>query len=440
MTATPAKKAAAKKAPAKKTAAKKKAGPKLSALDKAREDFVADFEKEFGSDALDRSGDTESHYEVISTGCLSLDYALGVGGYVEGRITEIWGGDAIGKTTLILQGMREAQRKHPDKLVAFIDMEGTFDRAWAVLHGVNVAKNALYIITPNSAEEVADQMKKCLRSGLFSMVVLDSIGAMIPEAEKDKEADEAVVAIQAKIVTRMVKIAAVEARRTSTAVVLLNQVRARIAKMGKTETTSGGFALKHCSTHKIELKMGGTKISVQMQGETRTVGHPIAAMIERNKVAPPFMRASFTLFHTNSSKYGAAGIDKPDDAATIGIKTGAIRQKGAWYYLPHDTENEEGYNGRDALVAGLRANPDLVDEVREAALATISGQITDEDDDLDALRLDPETGEIIGDIDGASDEEVVGVAREIAEDPEGHLAKVKSRFGSLTSEMAGQES
>lgn len=402
----------AKKTAAKKTAAAKKAAtPKVSAIEKSRNDFLERFTKTHG-DVVDYTDDETTHYEFISTGSLSLDWAMG-GGYVEGRITEVWGGDAIGKTTLVLQGMREAQRKHPDKLVAFIDMEGTFDRAWAVLHGVNVSKSALFLVTPESAEDVADQVKDCIRSGLFSMVVLDSIGAMIPEAEKEKDADEAVVAIQAKIVTRMVKIAAVEARKTQTAVILINQVRANISAYGKATQTTGGFALKHCSTHKIEVKMGGEKMRVRMDGEDRVVGHPIAAMLERNKITSPFQRASFNLFHTASDKYGPPGIDRAADAYAIGIKTKVIEAKGAWYTLP----NGERFNGKEAVVEALRVNPDWIDELREEALKSVSLKPVDGmDEEIDSV--DPETGEILG-----------GEARE----------GLKSRFGSLSESMAGSE-
>jgi recombination protein RecA len=374
--------------------AAKKAAPRLSAIEKARLDFQAKFTKNYGEATLDLSGE-DNVYEVISTGCLSLDYAMGVGGYVEGRITEIWGADAIGKTTLVLQGIREAQRKHPD-------MEGTFDKKWARAHGVNVSPDAFYLITPDSAEEVADQMKDCIKSDLFSMVILDSIGAMIPEAEKEKDADEATVALQAKIVTRMVKIAAVMARNTSTVVILINQVRAVVsAGKGKNTTTGGGFALKHVTTHKLELRGGGMPLKVQMDGEERTVGHPVAVMVERNKVAPPKRRAEFTLFHTATSKYGPAGLDKAVDATIIGIKTKVIAQNGAWYTLP----NGEKFNGKDPVTEALRANSDLIDQIRDAALATLVDEIIvgDESEPEVLLGLDPETGEIVpGGVTGSS--------------------------------------
>ena len=135
----------------------------------------------FGAETLKRSSEVNP-YEVISTGSLTLDYRLSVGGYVEGRLVEIWGPDGVGKTTLSIMGMREAQKKHPDKMVAFIDMEQKFDKAWAATHGVDLGR--LYLYTPETAEDVADAMKELCSSGLVSMVVLDSVGAMLPKMER----------------------------------------------------------------------------------------------------------------------------------------------------------------------------------------------------------------------------------------------------------------
>ena len=380
----------------------------------AREKFAERFEKNYGEDTLDRSG-TIIPYEVISTGCLSLDYAMGVGGYVEGRLTEIWGVDGAGKSSLALQAIREAQHKHPTKLAGWVDMEHAFDKTWATHHGVNIAKDALWLVKPSSAEDVADQIKDFITSGLFSIVVLDSIGAMIPEVEKEKDADEATMAVQAKIVTRMVKIAAVEAHKSSTVVLLINQVRANLSYGGNT-TTGGGFALKHVTTHKLKLSRGGAPpFTAKFDGEAKPVdvGHEVAVMVERNRVAPPRRRASFVLFHTPTDKFGPVGIDQADDAATMGIKTKVINQGGAWYTFP----DGHRVQGRDAVVNTLRNDPDQMQAIRDAALGTLAGEVIigDEADPM----LDPETGEILSTEDG--------------------IAKIKSKFGSLTEDMAGKD-
>lgn len=333
--------------------------------------FEQRFAKTFGADSLKRSAEVNP-YEVISTGSLTLDYRLTVGGYVEGRITEIWGPDGIGKTTLSLIGIAEAQKKHPDKMCAFIDMEQKFDRAWAVAHGVDLER--LYLYVPESAEDVADALKEFCSSGLFSMTVLDSVGAMIPEVEKEKDAGDAVMGKQANIVTRMVKIAAVEAHKTGTAVILINQVRANLG-YGADTTTGGGFALKHVTTMKFKMRRTGTPpLKAKVNGEDRVVGHEVAIYIERNGVAPAFRTAIITLFNVSTEKYGPLGIDAADEATTLGLDTGVIQQSGAWYTLP----GGDRHNGRDKVVEALRADDKMRESVRRAVLASVAGEVTEE--------------------------------------------------------------
>jgi recombination protein RecA len=340
--------------------------------DAAFEKFQASYAKSFGEGRLRPASEISDGYEVVSTGSLALDYALGVGGYIEGRLTEIWGVDAIGKTTLALLGIAEFQRKYPQARAAFIDMEGTFDKGLAIGCGVDLDR--LWIDEPDSAEEVADAMKKMLMDGVFRFIVLDSIGAMIPEAEKEKDADQAVMANQAKIVTRMVKIAAVEARHAKAVVLLINQVRANLS-YGADITTGGGFALKHCTTHKIKLKRTGTApYTVQVDGEKHYVGHELAAEVERNKVAPPRKVAFINLFNQPSERYGPRGLDKADEAFTLGTRrdVAMIEQSGSWYTIRTTGERA---NGKDAAVDALRADPDSVTKIRDAALASLRGEV-----------------------------------------------------------------
>lgn len=330
--------------------------------------FEEKFGKSFGAETMKRSADV-SPYDIIPTGSITLDYITGVGGLVTGRIYEIWGVDAIGKTTLTLLTMAEAQRKFPDKMVAWIDMERTFDEVWADAHGVD--RERLYLVKPDNAEDVADMMKEFVTSGLFSFVVLDSIGAMIPEVEKEKDADQATMAVQAKVVTRMVKIAAVEADKTKTTVMLVNQVRANLS-YGADTTTGGGFALKHVTTMKFKLRSTGKRYEMTIAGEKVTVGHEVAVLTERNKVAPPRRTANISLFNQTTAKYGPIGVDRVDEAVELGVKLGVIGQAGAWYTLPTTGER---FNGRDKLVEGLRAQPEEVDRIRTAILATVSDEV-----------------------------------------------------------------
>ena len=342
--------------------------------------FADKFEKSFGVGTLKAARD-QNPYEIVSTGALGLDHACGVGGLVEGRILEIWGPDAVGKSTLALMMVAESQKKQPERKTAWVDMEHVHDNAWAEAHGVDIDNHFVYL--PNSAEDVADAVKDMLQSGLFSMVVLDSIGAMIPEAEKEKDADKAVMAKQAQIVTRMVKISAVEAYNTDTILVLINQVRANLG-YGADMTTGGGFALKHCSTMKFKLsRTSTTPFQVRSGGEVITVGHEIKVKVERNKVSPPGRDATLVLFN-QPSKYGPIGLDKVDEAVSLGIRLGVIKQGGAFYTLDGEFEKVKS---RDSVIELFREKPELVSKVRERVLALTEDGIIIDDIESDLADL-----------------------------------------------------
>jgi recombination protein RecA len=342
-----------------------------SASAKALESFQAKMDKTFGAGKFKRS-DEVSPYEVISTGSIVLDYQLQVGGWVEGRLHELWGPEGAGKTTMALIACAQAQKKHPDKQVGYIDVEQRLDRGWAVTHGVDLAR--MYHVQPSDAEEVADMLKEMCRSGLFSFVVVDSVGAMLPEKAKEKDAGESVMGKEAQVITRMVKLNAVEAQASGTTVLLLNQVRANFG-YGADTTTPGGFALKHGTTSKLAIKRGEA-FKVKIDGEDRVVGHYITINIQRNSVAPAYRVASFPIFYIPTAKYGPIGIDRADEAATIGLRTNIIQQGGAWYT---NTITGEKSNGRDALVESLRQNPAVCDQVRDRALSTVSITHAEED-------------------------------------------------------------
>lgn len=323
-------------------------------------------------------------YEVISTGSVSLDFATGVGGYVEGRLHEVWGPESIGKTTLCLLGIVEAQKKYPSKHCVFVDMEQTFDPKWAKMLGVDLER--VLLITPKSSEDVADALKDALESGLFSFVVVDSIGAMIPKKEKDKKAEDADVGTQAKLVTRMVKIAAVEAARTGTVVVFINQVRANIA-YGADITTGGGYLLKHATTLKFRLSRTREQpLKIKVEGVDIPVGVEIKVLLERNKVSPRGTAASYWLL-TQDTQYGPVGIDKADEAAILGLRpdVAAIIQGGAYYTI---VSTGEKVKSRASLIELLRSTPALVESIRAQALKTREDFIIPSE--LSDLRQDDE--------------------------------------------------
>ena len=344
--------------------------------------FQERFNKSYGEDILITS-ETAKPYEILSTGSLSLDYALGVGGIVEGRLVEMWGPEGVGKTTLAMMMVAEAQKKYPAKPAVWVDMEGVWDWDWAVAHGVDIDPSRLFLVEPSSSEDVADQIKDCMASGLFSVVVLDSVGAMITEKEKEKDANEAVVAANAKIVTRMVKLAIVEGRNTGTTPILINQVRSNIGSYGADTTTGGGWALKHASSFKFKLSRTGTPpLKTKINGEEATVGFEIKVRVERNKVAPAYRDGTMVLFN-QPSKFGPVGIDIADEATTLGIKTGIIEQGGAWYTLPNGVR----LNGKDRVIDHLRENPESIAEVRSRLLDLRHGEVSFDELDLDEAEV-----------------------------------------------------
>ena len=339
-----------------------------TALQKGLDKFKTQMDKSYGEGVFTTA--TKPEYGIISTGSLSLDRALIVGGYVEGRLYEIWGQESAGKTTLAINGMVQAQKKHKDKAVMMIDVEHRFDTNWASQHGIDLDR--CVVVQPNTAEEVADQLKDANRSGLFSMIVLDSIGAMLPEKEMDKDAGEATVGLHAKLVTRMVKIAASTAFLNGTVVIFINQVRANIGGYGADTDTPGGYALKHCSTGKFAVRRSG---GGQLKEGNDQVGHLTTVKVERNSVAPAYRSAEYALLYLPTTKFGPMGIDTTLEAAQIGKETGVIQLAGAWYT---NTLDEQRYNGWEKLLVGLRSDPEMVLKIREAALAKDADKIVDD--------------------------------------------------------------
>lgn len=336
--------------------------------------FEETFAKEMGVDA---SRDTKTSYDVIPTGSLAIDYALGIGGIPTGRITEIWGPEHAGKTTLSVLIAVEAQRKFPDKMVAWIDMEQTFDTEWAQTLGLDLAR--VWRPPVKTAEEVADFTKRFTMSGLCSLVVIDSVGGMLGQAEYEKEADEATVAIVAKIVTRMVKQSAPICAANGTALVIINQVRANIGAHAKAPQTgtAGGWALKHVTTIRMSVKRGGELPKfITVDGEQVPVGYLVAVKVEKNKCAPYGKKADFWLFNQATDKFGGIGVDPFVETVEFGKKLGIISGSG-WLVLP----SGEKFNGAAKTAEHLREHPEVMNEIRTKVLATLSGVAHDETDE-----------------------------------------------------------
>lgn len=371
--------------PTKKAAAAKKAAPpRIPGLAKFQETFA----KSFGADTLQIGGKIKP-YEVISTGSLLLDFATGIGGLPEGRLIEWWGPDGSGKTTMALILAAQAQRKYPNKMIGYIDMEQSLDKAWAKALGLDVEAETFAWVQPESSEEVADIMKTMLESDLFSLVILDSVGGMLTEEEKRKDAEDVVVGTNAKIVTRMVKIAALYARKSSAVVLILNQVRAQIGGYGADETTGGGWALRHATSMRFKFRrtMSGGKDVFQIgSGDEQTsVGYETAITVEKNKCAPPKRKATIAIFNQPSKKFGdLVGIDIWQETGNLTERLELLPKSGSWYIItPEDKEKGieiDRVNGKPSLIDRLREDDALMAELREKALASVGHLVTDDDD------------------------------------------------------------
>lgn len=343
---------------------------KASATNTARKKFEEAFAKDMGRTLMLAS--SMERYDVIPTGSLDLDFATGVGGWPTGRVVEIWGPEAVGKSTLAILTAVQAQQKFPEKMIAWVDMEQTFDEEWATKLGLDLSR--VYLEYPEDAEDVADAVKRFVRSGICSLVVLDSVGGMISRIEFEKEADEVTVAAVAKVVTRMVKQCAPLAKSNDTLVMVINQVRSKIGGYGPDTTTSGGWALRHVTSMKMAVRRGGdTPKSVRLHGDNVIVGKQVAVRVEKNKVAPPGLVGKFWLFDRATEKFGPEGVDPVAEAVTVAKKVGVL--SGTWMDLP----DGERVQGAEKAVEYLRANPKVLAQVRDQVLEVMRSKASDSD-------------------------------------------------------------
>jgi recombination protein RecA len=342
------------------------APPTGKTLSRAVELFEADFAKSFGPDKL-QTGRAIKPYSIIPSGSVALDVAMGVGGYVKGRIHEIWGPDGMGKTFLCLCAVAQAQRTDPDRMVAYVDVENKAADPWADALGVDRTRWMKYV--PTTAEDAADASKKFLSYDLFNMVVVDSIGAMISRAELEAQADKAKMAEVARIVTRMMGVMTAFAQERQAVVILVNQLRekidsnAAVAKF-KTYARTGGWKLKYSTT--MGLKVGGSSkqpLMVEIKGAKHIAAREISVKVERNKVYPEGPVINI-LLHTVDSDYGPPGIDQAEEVLTLAPKLGVIGREGVKYVLP----GGKWFRGEQALRDHLHANLAVVAELRQAMI------------------------------------------------------------------------
>ena len=292
---------------------------KQAALDKAKalELAISQIEKSFGKTAISKLGDNVvKQVECIPTGALSLDLALGIGGIPRGRVIEIYGPEAGGKTTLSLHIAAQAQKN--GGIVAFIDAEHALDPVYASKIGVNT--DELLISQPDSGEQALEIAEKLVSSGAVDLIIVDSVAALVPQAEIEGEMGDAHVGLQARLMSQALRKLTSLLNKTKTSIIFINQLRQKIGIMfGNPETTPGGLALKFYSSVRIDVR----KIENIKQGE-QVIGTRVRAKVVKNKVAPPYRQAEFTMLH-------GEGISRESCLITMGVDSKVIEKSGTWY-------------------------------------------------------------------------------------------------------------
>ncbi|KKW13794.1 MAG: Protein RecA [Parcubacteria group bacterium GW2011_GWA2_50_10] len=328
----------------------KKKEPKKDAADLA--EALEEIKQRFGEGAIMKLSEAKPlDVDVISTGSISLDLALGVGGVPRGRVVEIYGPESTGKTSLALHIISEAQKK--GGVGAFIDAEHALDPDYAKRIGVNIED--LLISQPDSGEQALQIVETLLRSGEIDVVVIDSVAALTPKTEIAGEIGEFQIGLQARLMSAALRKLSGLVARTKTSVIFLNQIRMKIGIMfGNPETTPGGLALKFYSSVRIELR----RAAQIKQGEVIT-GSRIRAKIVKNKVAAPFRTCEFDIYYNEGISYEA-------DLVNAGVKEGVITKAGSWLQF----ENTKLGQGMDASKTFLKENPSLSQKIREQLLAS----------------------------------------------------------------------
>lgn len=314
---------------------------------KALELTLTQIEKTFGKGSIMKLGkDVNLDIPSIPTGAIGLDIALGIGGVPRGRVVEIFGPEASGKTTLTLSIITETQRK--GGVAAFIDAEHAFEPAYAKKVGVDL--DELYISQPDTGEQALDIAEMLVRSNAVDLVVIDSVAALVPRAELEGEMGEPHVGLQARLMSQALRKLTSSIARSKTCVIFINQIREKIGVMfGSPEITPGGRALKFYASVRLDLR----KINSIKIGES-VAGARIRAKVVKNKVAPPFRQAEFDIMHDE-------GISKSGSLLDLGTEIGAIQKSGAWLLFG----NEKLGQGREAARIFLKQNPKAMVEIEK---------------------------------------------------------------------------
>lgn len=305
-------------------------------------------DKTYGKGTVMKMGDSAvEEVEVIPSGSLGLDIALGVGGYPKGRVIEIYGPESSGKTTLTMHAIAESQKA--GGIAAFIDAEHAFDAVYAKKLGIDVEN--LIISQPDNGEQALEIADNLIRSGAIDIVVIDSVAALTPKAEIEGEMGDSKMGLHARLMSQALRKLTATISRTKCTVIFINQLREKIGVMfGNPETTTGGNALKFYASVRIDIRRSGSPIKV---GED-AVGNRVKVKIVKNKVAPPFKNTEFDIM------YGE-GISKVGEILDLGVEYDIVKKSGSWFSYG-DTKLGQG---RDAVKDLLKDNPELLEELSE---------------------------------------------------------------------------
>ncbi len=342
---------------AKKKVTKASASGKISDMSeklKALDVTMAHLEKDFGSGTVMRLGDDSvQDVEAIPTGSIGLDYALGVGGLPRGRITEIYGPESSGKTTLAIHVIAEAQKM--GGICAIIDAEHAFDRFYAEKLGVDV--NNLWIAQPDNGEQALDIAEQLINSGAIDVIVIDSVAALTPKAEIEGEMGDKNVGLHARLMSQAMRKLTGTIARTRTCCIFINQIREKIGVfMGNPETTTGGNALKFYASVRIDIRA-----SSPIKDGDETIGRLTKVKVVKNKVAPPFTRCEFDMIF-------GKGISRSGEIIDLAVDLGIVKKSGAWFSYNGSKLGQ----GRDAVKGVIEDNPDLAEELTEKIYAALN--------------------------------------------------------------------
>ena len=339
-------------------AVEEKTGAEVNAAKlKALQATIDKIEKDYGKGTIMKLGDQPEWdaAQVIPSGSIALDHALGIGGYPKGRIIEIYGPESSGKTTLAIHAIAEAQKS--GGIAAIIDAEHAFDRTYAKALGVDL--ETLLISQPDNGEQALEIADNLIRSGAIDIVVIDSVAALTPKAEIEGEMGDNKVGLQARLMSQALRKLTANISKTNTCCIFINQLREKIGIMfGNPETTTGGNALKFYASVRLDIRR-----TTQIKDGEEALGNHVKVKVVKNKMAPPFKKAEFDIVF-------GEGISHSSELVDLGVELGIISKSGSWFSY----NDQKLAQGREAVKKLLQDNPELAEEIEakiRAAMATV---------------------------------------------------------------------